>query len=877
MKANKKATDPAAIPKVYEPASVEKRIYDMWLAEKSFVPTPSKTGENFSIVMPPPNVTGNLHVGHAVFVSIQDALIRYHRMKGDETVWVPGTDHAGISTQVVVEKKVMAEEGKTRHDYGREPFVKKIWDFANAHKSNILGQMSTLGASCDWDRERFTFDPEFNSVVNKVFVDLYNKGKIYKGDYIVNWCSRCSTVLSDLEVVPTPEESKLYFIRYFVKAADKSIIVATTRPETLLGDVAVAIHPSDKRYKEFHDKVLILPIVNKEIPLVLDERVDKDFGTGCVKITPAHDELDYRIGKDHNLPVISVIGKDGKMNKHAGKFAGLDVLQARQNIIEYLDNIGNLEDIQDIESSIKKCERCGTTVEPLVSQQWFVKAGEMATPVLKAVKNGDTQFVPERFEKEFSHWMENMHDWCISRQLWWGHRIPAYYNDKGEMKVSLEAPEGEGWKQDDDVLDTWFSSALWPFVVFGWPEKTVDMEKFYPTTVLETGRDILLFWVSRMMMMGFELTGKLPFKYVYLHGMVRDEFNQKMSKSKGNGVEPSEYQKEFGTDATRMTLLLGQAPGNDLIVSKTKAQGYRNFTNKLWNAARFIRMSVADTENYATIEKTLLKDYKKLNFSQKWILSRLARVTETLTTGYDNYLFGDAATKLYEFTWNEFCDWYLEISKIEKNEYTEMVLQYGMMTLLKLWHPSIPYITEEIWSNFGQDELLIGSAWPKAHKEFLNEDSEKDFEILIEIVKKIRNVRHERNVEPGKMIPVHFVADQKKELLSAFEEVMKKLARISEIHIHEGRPILTKKVSLVVYPFEIYLPLEGMIDIAVERERVKMKIADQEKNLRIIDAKLGNEGFLQNAPKEVVEAQIAKKEEAETILVKLREQLTELE
>lgn len=876
MKAPKQAQE-KAIPKAYAPADVEKRIYEMWMHQKSFAPQKGTSDKTFSMVMPPPNVTGNLHLGHALVMSIQDSLTRYHRMAGDETVWVPGTDHAGIITQLVVENHLRSQ-GKKRQDFSRDAFLEKMWEWVEKYKLGITDQLKSLGSSCDWDRERFTFDPEFNKVVTKVFVQLYKKGLIYKDDYIVNWCSETQTVLSDLEVTSTEEPSKLYYIRYFVKAADKSIVVATTRPETLLGDLAVAVHPSDKRYKEFIDKTLILPIMNREIPVIADERIDPDFGTGAVKITPGHDPLDYEIGRDHGLQVISVIGKDGKMNKNAGKYAGLDVLQARKNIIEYLDNIGNLEDIEETTSNVKRCERTKAIIEPLVSKQWFVKSTALAPQVLKDVEAGKTDFIPDRFRKEFTNWMENMHDWCISRQLWWGHRIPAFYKGN-EMIVSEEHPKEEGWLQDEDVLDTWFSSALWPMVVLGWPQKTDDFKKFFPTTVLETGRDILFVWVSRMMMMSSALTGGVPFKHVYLDGLVRDEKNQKMSKSKGNGIEPQELQDAYGTDATRLMLLLGTTPGNDLMASRQKAESYRNFVNKLWNASRFIQMQGEEgqeTAEYGDLEASLVKHYKELNMSQKWILSRLAQITQKVTQGYDTFHMGEAGSQLYETTWNEFCDWYIEISKIETNKYTQQVLQYGMMTLLKLWHPMAPYVTEEIWSTYNQPKLLIVSSWPTAHKTFLNEAIEEDFRILIEVVRSIRNVRHERGVSPSKLIPVHFVADMKKELLVQFEDVMKKLAKLSEIQIHQGRPIMKRKVAVIVYPFEIYLPLDDMIEVEVEQARLTKWVGEKEKELRIVQSKLDNESFIQNAPEDVQAAQLKKKEEIEAVLTTMRQQLADL-
>jgi len=872
--AKKKVSEELTIPKAYDPSAVEKELYALWHEKGYFKPKKAKSGSQFSIVIPPPNVTGELHAGHAVFVAVQDSLIRYHRMKGDETVWIPGFDHAGIATQVVVEKEI-AKKGKTRHDFTREEFEAQVWEWVERHRERIRGQLQSMGASMDWSRERFTLDDDYQKAVERVFVDMYRKGLIYRDDYIVNWCSESGTVLSDLEVETEERENKLYFIRYFVKAADKSMMVATTRPETLLGDVAVAVHPDDKRYKELHDKMLILPILNKEIPIITDERVDMNFGSGAVKITPAHDAFDYEVAKDHKLPVISVIGKDGKMNKNAGKYAGLEVAQARANIIEYLDNIGNLEKVEKTVSSFKKCERTGGDVEPLVMKQWFVKTEKLAKMSMDAVEKEQTMIIPERFEKEFAHWMNNMRDWCISRQLWWGHRIPAWFRDD-EVHVGLRGPKGDGWEQDTDVLDTWFSSALWPFVVFGWPENTTDFKKFFPTSVLETGRDILFFWVARMMMMSLQLTKEVPFKYVYLHGLVRDEQHQKFSKSKGNGFAPEVIQEEYGTDAMRLLLMLGNTPGNDMIVSKEKAQGYRNFVNKIWNASRFIRMQGKSTGNYEDIEKKLRKSYKKLNFAQKWILSRLNSVVDEVSNGFEQFAFGEAGSRLYEFTWNEFCDWYLEISKFEENKFTQMVLEYSLLTLLKLWHPYVPFVTEEIWKNFDQKDHLIVSKWPEIHKEFTQEEAEKDFELLIDMVKTIRNIRHEKGVEPGKSIPVYIYAEEKHDLVENFTGVMKKLARLSQVKVYKRRPDVDRKISVVMYPFEIIMPLDEMIDVKKERARIEAELKDVEKTLRMLSAKLDNKAFIDNAPKEVVAMQRKRLHETEETAERLRAHVAEL-
>ena len=863
------------IPKSYEPGLYESKIYSMWKEKNYFAPRKSTTGETFSIMIPPPNVTGELHVGHAVGTCIQDSLIRYHRMKGDETLYLPGTDHAGIATQIVVEKG-LEKEGKKKTDFTREEFTAKVWDWVETYKKRILGQLETLGASLDWSREQFTLSDTYSKSVEKAFIQLYKKGLIYRGDYIVNWCSKSGTVLSDLEVISEDRPNKLYYVRYFVKAADKSVVVATTRPETLLGDVAVAVHPDDKRYKELHDKVLILPVFNKEIPIICDKRVDMNFGTGAVKITPAHDAFDFEMAKDHDLPVISVIGKDGRMNKNAGKYAGLDVLQARNNIIEYLDNIGNLEKIEETISAIKKCERTGGDVEPLVMKQWFVKTKELSERSMAAVEKEQTMIIPERFEKEYMRWMEGMRDWCISRQLWWGHRIPAWYNGE-EVFVGDKAPKGEGWIQDEDVLDTWFSSALWPFASLGWPEGSEDMKKFFPTTVLETAYDILFFWVSRMMMLSIELTGEVPFRYVYLHGLVRDEQHRKFSKSKGIGFAPEEIQNEYGTDALRLLLMLGTSPGHDVTVSKEKTVGFRNFVNKLWNAARYIRMQTESKETFEELEADIMKNYKKLNFAQHWILSRLNSLVEEVTIGFEEFTLGDAGTKLYEFTWNEFCDWYLEISKIENNEYSDKVLKYGMMMLLKLWHPFTPFVTEAIWEHFSQKEHLIISNWPLVHDSLAQEEKEKDFALLIEVVKAIRNLRNEKGVEAGKEIPVYIMAESKKELIEEFTDVMKRLARLSEVHLVSGKPDIKKKVVLVVYPFEIWIPLEEMIDIGVEKERLLIQIKDVEKTLVMVSAKLDNPSFIENAPAEVVAFQKKKKHDTVEVLEKLKNTLEEIE
>ena len=708
--------------KSYQPQESEDKTYKMWEDKGYFSPKPDKDKKPFTIIMPPPNANGALHIGHAVFVTLEDIMVRYHRMKGDATLWVPGADHAGIMTQVVYEKK-LAEQGKTRFDLGREEFIKQTYEFSIQNKETMENQLRKLGASCDWERGKFTLDPEISKSVLLTFKKLYDDGLIYRGERIINWCIRCKTALSDLEVQHKEKQSKLYYIKYPIVDSDEFIVVATTRPETMLGDTAVAVHPDDKRYEQFIKRQvkIKLPLVNREIPLIADERIELEFGTGAVKITPAHDPLDFEIAKTHNLPVINVINQEAKITEKGGAYKGLKVKEAREKVLQDLEKLGLLEKEEDHQNSVSICERCKWPVEPLISKQWFVKAKELAKPAMEAVKSKEIEFIPERYEKVYFHWMENIRDWCISRQIWWGHRIPVWYCECGEVIVEVEPPKkcpkckSKELKQDPDTLDTWFSSGQWPFNVFGWPKKTKDFEYFYPTAVMETGWDILFFWVARMIMFGIYCTGKAPFKHVYMHGLVRDKDRQKMSKSKGNVIDPLGVIDLHGADALRMALVFGTGPGNDVIITEDKIVAHRKFANKIWNASRFV---LSQTENTELEQKILIP----LSAEDKEILKMLNETIKSVTKDIESFHFNYAAETLYHFFWHTFCDKYIEQSKKqiregndEEKENTKQILLYVLLTSLKLLHPFMPFITEEIYQLLpvhGKDAMIIES-WPK--------------------------------------------------------------------------------------------------------------------------------------------------------------------
>ncbi len=850
------------ISKAYDPGSVEKEIYAKWEKEKAFAPKPAK--EKFTIMIPPPNRTGVLHMGHAMFVTLEDLMIRYNRMLGKETLWVPGTDHAGIATQCKVEKELI-EKGIDPKTLSREELYKEIWNFAeNSHK-HMTAQIKGLGASCDWSRERYTIDEGLSKAVRKAFVKLYEEGLIYQGSYIVNWCSHCGTVIADDEVEFEQKKGKIYFVRYFVKAADKSIIVATTRPETMLGDTAIAVHPDDKRYKEFIGKEVILPVLNKEIPVIADPRVDMQFGTGAVKITPSHDPLDFEIARDHGLDFIQVIGFDGKMTKDTGKFKGLTTIQARFNVVKYLDEIGNLEGFKDHEHNVGTCYRCHETIEPLVSKQWFLKVRGMCEKAIEAVKKGDVKIIPERFNKLYFNWMENLHDWCISRQLIWGHRIPVWYGEQsGEIFVSEEDMDvnpkgrfkGEKLIQDPDVLDTWFSSALWPFSALGWPDNTEDFKKFYPTSVLETGYDILNIWVSRMIMLGIHLTGKSPFHTVYLHGLVRDEQGRKMSKSLGNGIDPLEIRDQYGTDALRISLIIGSTPGNDTNLGVSKIEGSRNFINKLWNVARFVygKTDIKISQKPRELSD-LWKNYDKYDLPTKWLIEEFNKLIIDVTEDLDNYQFGEAGNKLYDFTWNKLCDWYVEMSKSRWDNKYEEVTHTIIHYLLSLWHPFIPFVTEKIWETWELPGMLINASWPKSATSFDKEKFEgiiEQMETLQGTISLIRSLRKDQDIEPKIGLDILIYADKDcLEFLKAHQDIVNNMTNIKSIEYltHGERP--ENSFSSSIKGVEVHI-LTSELDSERQIERLSKEIANLEKRKERFEEKLADESFVDKAPKELV-------------------------
>lgn len=793
--------------KIYNPKKTENRIYRFWGKGKFFKPKVKKGLKPFVIPMPPPNITGNLHIGHALTTAIEDALIRFYRMKQIPTLWVPGVDHAGIATQNVVEKE-LAKEGKTRHMLGRKKFLDRIWKWVKKYGKNIDNQLKKLGASCDWDRKKFTLDKGYEKAVIHEFVSLYDDGLIYKGEYIINWCHRCETVISDIEVTYKEEKGFLHYINYPFISRKGGITVATTRPETMLGDTAVAVNPKDKRYKKLVGKIVRLPLINREIPIITDKAVDPDFGTGAVKVTPAHDPLDYEIGKRHDLEEIMVIGFDGKMTSEADQFEGLDVKTARDVVVLELQKQGFLEKKEPYIHSVGHCERCDSFVEPLISKQWFVRIDPLAKPAIEAVKKDRVQFIPSRFKKIYLNWMKEIHDWTISRQLWWGHQLPVWYCDECDKAIVAEeepkkCPSCESSKitRDSDVLDTWFSSALWPFASLGWPKKTPDYKYFYPTSVLETGYDIIFFWVARMIMSGFYFTRKAPFEKVYIHGLVRDLKGRKMSKSLGNVVDPLEIIEKYGTDALRFGLIVGQTPGNDLRLSEEKIRGNRNFINKIWNVSRFIGLNIKKWDSN-------LPNLKKMTAFDKWILSRSQKIIQKVTKEIEDFNFSQAGNDIYAFLWDEFADWYLEIAKIQLATdnlqiTTRRVLAHCLENLLKLLHPFTPFVTEEIWQRLiKKDKALIVSEWPKTDKKLLDEKSEHDAKFVIDLIKTIRALRLKNKIEPAKLLNAYFTSKEKFDNLTI--EIVKRLARLESLNSvktlppKKGIKIKTKDLSMLI-------------------------------------------------------------------------------
>ncbi len=876
--------DAKNIAKNYNPAEFEDKLYNEWVEKGYFHAEVDKNKKPFTIVIPPPNVTGQLHMGHALDETLQDILIRYKRMQGYSALWVPGTDHAGIATQIKVEAELREKEGLTRYDLGREKFLERVWDWKNQYGSRIINQLKKIGSSCDWDRERFTMDEGCSKAVKEVFVNLYNKGLIYQGSRIINWCPHCITALSDAEVEHAEQAGHFWHIKYPIKDSDDFVIIATTRPETLFGDTAVAVNPEDERYKDLIGKMLVLPLVGREIPVIADEYVDKEFGTGCVKITPAHDPNDFEVGQRHNLEQIKVMNDDATMNSYAGKYEGMDRYECRKAMVKDLEEQGLLVKVEDHSHNVGQCYRCGTTVEPIVSKQWFVKMKPLAQPAIDAVKNKETEFVPEHFEKVYFHWLENIRDWCISRQLWWGHRIPAFYcDDCGEMVVTKEdkavCPKcGKEMRQDPDTLDTWFSSALWPFSTLGWPDKTEELEYFYPTSVLVTGYDIIPFWVMRMMFSALEHTGEVPFKHVFIHGLVRDSQGRKMSKSLGNGIDPLEIVEKYGADALRFTLATGNAPGNDMRFYIERVEASRNFANKIWNASRFTLMNLDITENK-------LPDLADLQLEDKWILSRYNEVVKVVTENLDKFELGVALSNLYDFIWENFCDWYIELVKprlFDKENPTaktaQYVLTYVLSNTMKLLHPFMPFITEEIWQHLPHEgESIMISQWPEYDEKLNFPQDEESMELIMQAISAIRNRRAEMNVPPSKKAKV-IIVTAKTDVFTQGTAFFEKLASASEAVVQTDKSgISDNAVNVVVPSAEIYLPLDELVDKSKELERLNAEKKKLEGEIKRVEGKLGNPGFVNKAPQKVVDEEKAKGEKYKEMLEKVLESIKSME
>ncbi len=875
--------------KNYDPNKVEEKWYEYWMKEDLFKAEVDRKKKAYSIVMPPPNVTGQLHMGHALDNTLQDILTRWKRMKGFSALWLPGTDHASIATEVKVVNK-LREENIDKDKLGRQGFLEKAWEWKDEYGDRITNQLKKMGSSCDWSRERFTLDAGCSEAVKEVFIQLYDKGLIYQGDYIVNWCPSCQTTLSDVEVEHGEQEGKLFYIKYPLKNSQQYIEVATTRPETMLGDTAIAVNPSDDRYKDLIGKTAILPLMNTEIPIIADPFVDSKFGTGMVKVTPAHDPNDFDMGERNDLEVIKVINEDAKMTDNTGKYKGMDRYECRQAVIDDLKELGLLTKIEEHTHSVGQCYRCDTVIEPLVSKQWFVKMGPLAEPAIEAVKKGDIKFIPERFSKVYLNWMENIKDWCISRQLWWGHRIPVWYcQDCDEVIVSRQEPQscpncgGHNLKQDEDVLDTWFSSALWPFSTMGWPEKTEDLQFFYPTDVLVTGRDIIFFWVARMIFMGLEFMDQPPFHDVYVHGLIRDAQGRKMSKSLGNGIDPLEVIEKYGADALRFTLITGNTPGNDMRFREEKLEASRNFANKIWNAARFILMNVKDF-SYDLTEQ----DELKMNMADKWMLSRTNQVIKEVDQALSRYSFGEMSKTLYDFIWNEYCDWYIEILKErlyqDKDAIAKKTAQYMgiriLRDILKLLHPVMPMITEEIWQKLANyEQSIMITSWPEYDEQGIDKTAEAKMKLVMNVIKSVRNIRNEMKVEPGRRIRAFFLADgEQQKILEEGKSYIKNLARIEDINIKTELKKRPQPASTaIVDGIEVILPLTGMLDLQKELTRLKKEIENVDYEIERARGKLANKGFVNNAPQSLVEGEKEKLEDYQDKKEKLLDRIEQLE
>ncbi len=872
--------------KTYSPQEFEKKVYENWMEKGYFHATVNPEKTPYTIVLPPPNITGQLHMGHALDHTLQDILIRWKRMQGYEALWLPGTDHASIATEVKVVEKIQKEEGLNKQEVGREGFLQRAWAWKDEYGGKIVEQMQKLGNSCDWERERFTMDEGCNKAVIEVFIRLYEKGYIYRGNRLINWCPDCKTSLSDAEVEHEEKQGHFWHIKYPVKDSDEYIEIATTRPETMLGDTAVAVHLEDERYSHLIGKTLMLPIVDKEIPIIADDYVDREFGTGAVKITPAHDPNDFEVGLRHNLPQITVMHDDATMNEDAGKYAGMDRYECRKELVKDLSEQGYLMSTKEHQHNVGICYRCSTVVEPRLSDQWFVQMEELAKPAIEAVQKGTIKFVPERFSKTYLHWLENIRDWCISRQLWWGHRIPAYHcQDCGEITVAAKAPEScskcssHQLKQDEDVLDTWFSSALWPFSTLGWPEDTAELKYFYPTDVLVTGYDIIFFWVVRMAFSGLEQMNEVPFKHVFVHGLVRDAQGRKMSKSLGNGIDPLDIIEQYGADALRMSLATGNSPGNDMRFYMERVEASRNFANKLWNATRFVLMNVEDVDfdgDQARADLTL---------ADQWILSRMNRIIKEVTDNLDKFELGMAVQKVYDFTWNEYCDWYIELVKprlygedMASKKTVLYTLTFVLKNILKLLHPFMPFITEEIWQHLPttkEDSIMI-APWPKTETGLDFTAQEQAMDLVMDAIRSIRNIRAEMNVVPSRKAKVILVASEESAYLSVEmgRNYFVTLAGASEVVLQKDKKDVPEDaVSAIIPGVEIFLPLDDLVDFEKEIDRLEKERAKLEGELKRIIGKLSNEGFLAKAPVSLIEEEKAKQASYQQMMDKVLERL----
>ena len=870
------------LPKVYEPQQVESRVYQMWEDHDCFRGVEDSEKKPFSIVMPPPNVTGQLHMGHALDCTLQDILTRFKRMQGYAALWVPGTDHAGIATQIKVEEELRVKEGKTRYDLGREKFLERVWKWKEEYGNRIVQQQKKMGVSCDWSRARFTMDEGCSKAVRETFCELYDKGLIYKGSRIINWCPHCVTALSDAEVEYVDKPGHLWYIRYPLADGSGDIVVATTRPETMMGDTGVAVNPNDEKFKHLIGKKCILPIMNREIPIVGDEYCEIGFGTGAVKMTPAHDPNDFEVGLRHNLEVIRVIADDGRINENGGPYNGMDRYECRKAIVKDLEEQGYLVKVEPYNHNVGTCYRCHNDVEPLISAQWFVKMEPLAKEALRVVNEGEVKFVPERFSKTYTNWMENCHDWCISRQLLWGHQIPAWTcDDCGHINVKREDPTvcekcgSTHLTREEDVLDTWFSSALWPFSTLGWPEQTADLNYWYPTSVMVTGYDIIFFWVARMIFSGCEQMKKIPFHTVLIHGLVRDDKGRKMSKSLGNGIDPLEMAEKYGADALRFNLITGNSPGNDTRFYTEKCEAMRNFANKIWNASRFVMMNL-------TIDHYALPDADKLEREDKWVLSKLNRLVKEVTENLDSYEIGVASAKVYDFIWDTYCDWYIELTKTRLNGTDEAakltaqnVLCYVLVTLLKLLHPFMPFITEEIYQALpkcdGASDILMMAQWPE-YTEALNFPAEENaMEAVMDLIRAIRARRAEMNVPPSKKAELRIVTGQPEAYRQGLHFIQR-LAYASNVTFPETAPAdVTGLVSIVTHDATAYLPLSELVDLAAERERIAKELEKAKNGLRITEGKLSNEKFVAHAPENVVNAEREKVTKYKELIAKLEE------